>query len=908
MSTVDGYYTGKNHTEYFILFPYPLRIKGESYHGGAHMKKDGILKNKKILILAFLVLCMIGAFWIRVIPAESFSYSEYLGGAEPDIWYNLRQIEVMVHNFPQYNWYDPMTAFPTGKSIDWGPLFTILASGLTILMGASSRTELMTAASYMGPIIGVALVPVVFLLGRHIWDTWAGLIAALFISVGTFSLFYRTTYGYIDHHGLEALLSSVFVLTYLVALYYTQAHPVARKDPATLIRPGIFAGIAGTAFVLGLLNMPTMILFGLIVTLFTLVAFIFHVVTRTSTDYLLVVNSITFLIVLVMLPLIGMNPASMALSQYSLGQFLCYLLLIAGTAVLWGLGRISKDSIKYIIGILIIITAVIVLLSFSGSNILTEALSLFFGLESDVATIQEMQGYEVRFALLSYNYGLLLAAAGGIILLWKTWASRDVRVIFLLIWSLLMAIATLQHRRFEYYFAVNFALLSGVAVSWVFSTVEKDVHTFLKNIHERYSSQGKPESGDDEGEKTHSLKKLQKKTSAKRGGIKEKKTRTVRFTAPVLMKTLAFGLVLILAALFVVFSINTDLTYAEDPTPFMTDQVWVETLRWLNTHTPSTGVDYFGMYEKEHFAYPAQAYGVMAWWDYGHYITFIGERIPNTNPFQDNLGGQGGAAAFFIAQNEHDAAGILSHAKSRFIITDTKIVSQKFHAIASWYNSSVGIDPYRTWLYFPDRENQNQLKAIAFNTPEYYRTMITRMHLYDGSFTNPTTAYYIEYKESAGLVYPQVIASEEIDVASGMQKAEIFNSHALPGTQAAVLSSQVMYPLEALPALCHFRLVHESPADSTGVYAEGSDPRLRAIPFIKVFEYVKGARIPGDGTIEATIVTNTGREFTYRQKSVNGEFIVPYSTAGNSWEVRTKGNYRIVESGKEVIVREEDVI
>jgi len=27
-------------------------------------------------------------------------------------------------------------------------------------------------------------------------------------------------------------------------------------------------------------------------------------------------------------------------------------------------------------------------------------------------------------------------------------------------------------------------------------------------------------------------------------------------------------------------------------------------------------------------------YGVLSWWDYGHWITTIGERIPNANPFQ----------------------------------------------------------------------------------------------------------------------------------------------------------------------------------------------------------------------------------------------------------------------------------
>ena len=47
---------------------------------------------------------------------------------------------------------------------------------------------------------------------------------------------------------------------------------------------------------------------------------------------------------------------------------------------------------------------------------------------------------------------------------------------------------------------------------------------------------------------------------------------------------------------------------------------------------------------------------------------------------------------------------------------------------------------------------------------------------------------------------------------------------------------------------------------------------------MKIFERVEGAVIPGEGVIEVTVVTNTGREFVYRQASENGTFIVPYSS------------------------------
>ena len=76
---------------------------------------------------------------------------------------------------------------------------------------------------------------------------------------------------------------------------------------------------------------------------------------------------------------------------------------------------------------------------------------------------------------------------------------------------------------------------------------------------------------------------------------------------------------------------------------------------------------------------------------------------------------------------------------------------------------------------------------------------------------------------------------------------------------------------------------------------------------MKVFEYVKGARIRGEGIIEVPVVTNTGRSFTYRQESTGGEFIVPYSTRGNPYGVKATGPYRIEGSARTFEVSEEDV-
>jgi dolichyl-diphosphooligosaccharide--protein glycosyltransferase len=144
-------------------------------------------------------------------------------------------------------------------------------------------------------------------------------------------------------------------------------------------------------------------------------------------------------------------------------------------------------------------------------------------------------------------------------------------------------------------------------------------------------------------------------------------------------------------------------------------------------------------------------------------------------------------------------------------------------------------------------------------------------------------------------------AAVEMNVSAAEQNVQAFNQKAPAGYHAAALSPSVVAPIDTVPALRHYRLVHESP---TNVF---NSPTID-LKYVKTFEYVKGARIKGDGIIEVPVVTNTGRKFTYRQESINGEFIVPYSTTGNPYEVKTTGSYRIVGTDLQFEVPESAVI
>ncbi|PSQ32844.1 dolichyl-diphosphooligosaccharide--protein glycosyltransferase, partial [Halobacteriales archaeon SW_12_69_24] len=102
------------------------------------------------------------------------------------------------------------------------------------------------------------------------------------------------------------------------------------------------------------------------------------------------------------------------------------------------------------------------------------------------------------------------------------------------------------------------------------------------------------------------------------------------------------------------------------PGPGQDPIAWNESLSWMQDNTPEEGnlrgagndMPFYGTFEAtDDFDYEEGFYGVMSWWDYGHWITQMSERIPNANPFQQ---GADRAANFLLSQSEEEANGVLN--------------------------------------------------------------------------------------------------------------------------------------------------------------------------------------------------------------------------------------------------------
>jgi len=208
--------------------------------------------------------------------------------------------------------------------------------------------------------------------------------------------------------------------------------------------------------------------------------------------------------------------------------------------------------------------------------------------------------------------------------------------------------------------------------------------------------------------------------------------------------------------------------------------------------------------------------------------------------------------------------------------------------MATWYNTTEAGAPYQTEMYYASQSNPNSYQPILLNEEPYFQTMVSRLYNFDGSMATPSTAYYIEYADPSvtQLSAPLMTNAVMLNVTDATSRAAQYNQNAQAGHHATVLSISLTLPLDTVPALDHYRLIHESPTNTQG--STSADLR-----YVKVFEYVRGAHIKGNGIIDLPLVTNQGRNFTYRQASVNGEFIVPYATTGSTDEVKATGPYQI---------------
>jgi len=508
-------------------------------------------------------------------------------------------------------------------------------------------------------------------------------------------------------------------------------------------------------------------------------------------------------------------PEGLGLNRYSIAQPIAYFLLILGTILLYCISLTIRERpfIWYplaVAGVSFIIVVGMFLLTPEIIQSLLANFGDFFFQSPYWKTIQEARPWTWEEAWTTFGYSWFLMAGGLLAGVYRLVRDERPEMLYVMVWSALIIYAAFQHIRYEYYIALNIALLAGLCMGEVTDYASRVIPPYLRARHTPEVPAQKEATGKEQA------RKGQKKPIPQKA-VKQEKVR--RVPSLVYVSAVSVVVVALLAVLFLSQAVPADVALAT-ANPLRMNEEWREALGWLGNNTADPGVDYYGVYHQDSFQYPPTAYGVMSWWDYGHQITYLAKRIPNANPFQQGIGSETvpGAAPFFITQSEDTAVDIAHTLGTRYVVTDIEMDVLKFWAMATWYNSTAGGTPYQQ-NYFVPAQSGNNLQAVRLNTDAYYKTMVSRLHNFDGSRAEPGTVFYIEYQDlaTAGVSWNEdqtmngVITNvRKVNASEAPDLVSKYNAAALEGNHATVANQEydIASPITPVPALRHFRLVH----------------------------------------------------------------------------------------------------
>jgi len=789
------------------------------------------------LVAAIIVALFFGvALYLRTaLPYDQVFSGGWIKFTGVDAWYHMRIVDNLVYNFPHLNSFDPYMLYPGGGGPSGYPLFDYLLAGIIWLIGLGSPTQhtIDMVGVYFPVILGALTVIPVYFIGKELFNRWAGVISAGLIALLPGEFLGRSILGFTDQHVAETLFTTIAILFLILAVKAARQRQLSfnhikRRDWAIIAKPLIYSLLAGLFLGIYFLTWIGALFFVLIIFVYLIIQFIIDHLRGRSTDYLCFVGTITFTIALLMF--LPASPDRMSLASLLVAIFIPIALaglsrLMAGCgikpifypAALVGLGLASL-AIFYIINpslLKIMMAYSMVIFRWPiGTTVLEMQPILFPG--GNFTTQLVWGNFTTGFQLLPPDWvgdlfipGLSFISLG--ILIYFIVKRGEADKTLFVVWSLVMLAATLSMRRFAYYFVVNVALLTGY-LSWL-------ILEFT-------------------GFKRLAAVPVETPRIVKKGKVRVKKRGIT--TSHIYM---AFGVVVVF---FLSFFPNISLAVATaSQARFAPSNAWCESLSWLrdNAAEPFGDPDfYYKLYEPpapgERYNYPETAYGVIAWWDYGYWITRIGHRIPTSNPGTGHMG----EASIFAAQDEASANKLMDEywAGSRYVIVDyaTAMVTGKFHAVATLSGSSE--EKFYDTYYLPQA---GQLKPVILLYPEYYRSLLIRLYNFDGSQVTPQSSMVISYQEKVsreGKTYKEVTSSksfssyEEAEAYISSQEStnyRIVSTHLISIDDIAFITDPFVSPVP-LEALGHYKLVYSSQGTTT-------QPGGGSIPEVKIFEYVR---------------------------------------------------------------------
>ncbi|MDD3318149.1 MAG: STT3 domain-containing protein, partial [Methanosarcina sp.] len=143
------------------------------------------------------------SLWVRTLPSDTvFSPYGFVKFATNDAWYHMRTLNVLLENYPNRMFFNPMTNYPHGSYIHFGPLFDqmMAITSLVLGMGDPSLELVNTIGAYFPAVLGALTVVPVYYIGKYLGGHKTGILAAILIAFAPGQFLSRSMIGFTDHH------------------------------------------------------------------------------------------------------------------------------------------------------------------------------------------------------------------------------------------------------------------------------------------------------------------------------------------------------------------------------------------------------------------------------------------------------------------------------------------------------------------------------------------------------------------------------------------------------------------------------------------------------------------------------------------------------------------------------------
>lgn len=864
------------------------------------LDKDNIiekLKEYRYMWALGIVMAIMTSIRVQSYSSLQKSYGIVFSGNDP--WYHFRSVMYVVNNWPSVMKTDPLSGYPEGASPGtFGTIFDQLIATIALLLGLGSPSEelVKTALALYPVLLGVLIaIPTYFITKRFTGSRKAGLFSSIILAFQPGSFLSRSVAGVSDHHIAEVLLLMCLIY-YICELFdyfneeviiYEFLKNESLRENKTLLVKIVSPVLFGSMYLL--MWPPSTGFIGLILATAIITSVLLY--TKKAIEPNLI-SVATFSVVLASVSVVFAESYGASFAEVSGLDVLVYLSIAVVSILTIALKRLldktdNRSRVYFVVSAGVLASIGFVFLYYTNQSIIVSVIQIAersLGLGSSaVGTIGEQQALSLQQLVVQYGLTIVFGIVGMGLYFKDCYSSYQndsdfVSKFILVSITAFILVATFRVSRFGYYLAPLISIFTSILYYRVFSSIDLPDINNIKIYH----------------------------------GV-------------------AFIIAIGLLVPYLAYPVNSSAIARGDSVGTASYNEWHDSLEWMSENTPEIGLSqYESVKDTGDYTYSNDTYGVMSWWDYGHWITVTGERVPVANPFQQNANV---AADYLLADNISEAeesVDISSENESiRYVAIDWQMVSpnSKFSAPVVFHDNLSRSDMYNVHY----RQTGGGIN-VGYIQPRqrYYESLMIRLWYGHGGRMEPGP-YVVDYERTS--TQGATITTIEDNSIKTFDSVDAAREYAESET-TATLSGVGRYPNEPVEALDHFRLVKASSEPTRGIRsirrqirASNNSSKLtttqngRTLPdfrefnsvpsAVKIYERVPGAKVkgvnaPANSTVRLGVSMRANESlggFSYTKRvevGADGNFTttVPYSTVGNSditaeSEFESQGPYRV---------------